>query len=272
MLRAYPIRCRDGERAGEKNRVLLFPGVGADNPLGMIDFARAPGTLPDDQRVYAIGDVHGCLEQLQALHSAIAEDIAARPVASCVLVHLGDYVDRGPDCAEVVDLLAVGPSVPGTSIVNLMGNHEEMMIAALSSGNAMDAIHWSRNGGAESLLSWRIGRGVPQALWPTMIPFQHQSFLRGLVLSHRIGPYFFAHAGVRPAVALDHQKQEDLLWIREPFLSSKKDLGAVIVHGHTPTKDPVVRPNRIGIDTGAVLGGVLTCAILEADKIGFLQA
>ena len=238
----------------------------------MIEFAQAPASLPDGQRVYAIGDVHGCLDQLLTLHAAIAEDIADRPVDQCVLIHLGDYVDRGPACAEVVDLLTVGPAVPGAAVVNLMGNHEEMMILAIGSGKTEDAVHWSRNGGAESLLSWRIGRGVPQALWATMIPFPHQAFLRGLALTHRVGPYLFVHAGVRPGIALDRQKQDDLLWIREPFLSFKKDLGAVVVHGHTPVKDPVVRPNRIGIDTGAVLGGVLTCAILEGDRVGFLQA
>ena len=237
----------------------------------MTEFVTAPATLPEGQRVYAIGDVHGCLERLVALHAAIAEDIAARPVDECTLIHLGDYIDRGPESAEVVDLLAKGPAVPGVTIVNLMGNHEEMMVDAISSGKVEDAVHWSRNGGAESLLSWRIDRGVPQVMWPTMIPFPHQTFLRGLAISHRVGPYFFVHAGVRPDVPLEAQKTEDLLWIREPFLSSKKDHGAVIVHGHTPIRDPVVRANRIGIDTGAVMGGVLTCAILEADKVGFFQ-
>jgi serine/threonine protein phosphatase 1 len=238
----------------------------------MTEFVSAPATLPDGQRVYAIGDVHGCLDRLQTLHTAIAEDIANRPVEQCVLIHLGDYIDRGPDCAEVVALLTAGPTVPGATVVNLMGNHEDMMIKAISSGKTEDAVHWSRNGGAESLLSWRIGRNVPQTLWHTLIPFAHQAFLRGLALTHRVGPYFFVHAGVRPGAPLDNQTQDDLLWIREPFLSFKNDLGAVIVHGHTPMPDPVVRSNRIGIDTGAVMGGVLTCAILEAGRVGFLQA
>lgn len=238
----------------------------------MTAFVPAPATLPEGQRVYAIGDVHGCLEQLRALHATIAQDIADRPVDRCLLIHLGDYVDRGPDCAEVVEWLTAGPAVPGATVVNLMGNHEDMMIQALSSGRAEDGVHWMRNGGAESLLSWRVGRNVPQIVWATMIPFPHQRFLRGLALSHRIGPYFFVHAGIRPGVPPDSQKKDDLLWIREPFLSFKKDLGAVVVHGHTPTKVPVVRTNRIGIDTGAVMGGLLTCAILEGDRVGFLQA
>ena len=238
----------------------------------MIAFVPAPATLPEGQRVYAIGDVHGCLEPLIALHAAIADDLADRPVAQATVIHLGDYVDRGPDCAETIDRLATEPALVGATVVNLMGNHEEMMIQAISTGRAEDAAHWMRNGGAESLLSWRIGRNVPQIVWATMIPFPHQRFLRGLALSHRIGPYFFVHAGIRPGVAVENQKKDDLLWIREPFLSFKKDLGAVVVHGHTPVRDPVVRSNRIGIDTGAVLGGILTCAILEADRVGFLQA
>ncbi len=238
----------------------------------MIEFSPAPALLPDGQRVYAIGDIHGCLERLQALHAAIANDLADRPVAAATVVHLGDYVDRGPDCAETIDLLSGLETLAGAKVVNLMGNHEDMMIQAIGTGQASAASHWLHNGGAESLLSWRIGRNVPQIVWATMIPFPHQRFLRGLATSHRIGPYFFAHAGVRPGVALENQTQQDLLWIREPFLSFKKELGAVVVHGHTPVRDPVVRPNRIGIDTGAVLGGVLTCAILEADRIGFLQA
>jgi serine/threonine protein phosphatase 1 len=238
----------------------------------MVDFVPAPATLPDGQRIYAIGDIHGCLEQLRTLHDAIAADIAARPVERCVLVHLGDYVDRGPDCSDVVALLTDGPGVPGAEIVNLLGNHEEMMMLALASGKTEDAVQWSRNGGAESLLSWGISRGVPQAEWAAKIPQSHLAFLRGLTLTHQIGPYFFTHAGVRPGVPLAQQTQDDLIWIREPFLSFKKDLGAVIVHGHTPTRDPVVRPNRIGIDTGAVMGGVLTCVVLEADKLGFFQA
>lgn len=238
----------------------------------MTDFVAAPATLPPGQRVYAVGDIHGCLEQLTALHAMIAADLADRPADDCVLVHLGDYVDRGPDCAQVIEALAAGSPVPGTTVVNLMGNHEDMMLAAVTGGRAIDGAHWMRNGGADSLLSWRIGRGEPQATWAGRIPNEHLTLLRDLKLSHRVGPYLFVHAGIRPGVAPDAQKREDLLWIREPFLSFKKDLGVVVVHGHTPTRAPIVRTNRVGIDTGAVLGGKLTCVILEAGQLGFLQA
>ena len=238
----------------------------------MIEFVTAPAALPPGQRVYAMGDIHGCHEQLTTLHAMIADDLAARPVETCVLLHLGDYIDRGAECAEVIDTLIAERGVPGVEVINLVGNHEDMMLTALSGGQTADGTLWLRNGGADSLLSWRIPRNAPQQTWGVLIPPEHQQFVRGLRLTHRVGPYLFVHAGLRPGVPQASQKREDLLWIREPFLSSKKDHGAVVVHGHTPTREPIVRANRIGIDTGAVLGGVLTCAVLELDKVGFLRA
>jgi serine/threonine protein phosphatase 1 len=237
----------------------------------MIDLSPAPATLPPNQRVYAVGDVHGCLDRLAALHEQIAEDLANRPVKEAVLVHLGDYVDRGPDTAQVIEWLVAGPPVPAKRVVNLMGNHEMMMLTALASPDDTTAHHWLTNGGADSLMSWGVPRSAVPAEWPGHIPLRHLMFLRDLRISHRIGPYFFVHAGIRPGVALEQQTRQDMLWIREPFLSSKVDHGVVVVHGHTPKHEPTVRPNRIGIDTGAVLGGALTCVVLEDDKLGFLR-
>jgi serine/threonine protein phosphatase 1 len=238
----------------------------------MPEFVPAPATLPPSQRVYAVGDTHGCLEQLTDLHALIFQDLNDRPVDQCSLIHLGDYVDRGPDCAQLIGVLAAGPPVPGVETINLMGNHEDMMLTALTSERPEDARQWLSNGGADSLLSWGISRTVPPKEWAVRIPADHLAFLRDLPLSYRVGPYWFVHAGVRPGIPLDKQEREDMLWIREPFLSSKKDLGAVVVHGHTPTREPVVRPNRVGIDTGAVMGGMLTCVVLEGDQLAFLQA
>jgi Calcineurin-like phosphoesterase len=240
----------------------------------MIEFVAAPATLPPGQRVYAIGDVHGCLDQLEALHQAVAQDLAERPDAEAVLIHLGDYVDRGPESAAVVALLAAGPPIPGLRTVNLMGNHEHMMLDALSSGLEAAADLWMSNGGANTLFSWGVSRLDRQVDWAGQIPVQQLLFLRDLALTHREGPYLFVHAGIRPDVGLGQQARQDLLWIREPFLSAKGELGGepgmVVVHGHTPVREPVVRPNRIGIDTGAVMGGVLTCLVLEDDRLGFL--
>jgi serine/threonine protein phosphatase 1 len=161
--------------------------------------------------------------------------------------------------------------VPADTVVNLMGNHEHMMLSAIAGIDRDAPAQWLSNGGADSLLSWGIPRSVPAAEWAARIPVQHLLFLRDLVINHRIGPYLFVHAGVMPGVPLDQQTRQDMMWIREPFLSSRADHGAVIVHGHTPKREPIVMPNRIAIDTGAVLGGALTCLMLEADSLAFFQ-
>jgi serine/threonine protein phosphatase 1 len=238
----------------------------------MIEFAAAPATLPPGQRVYAIGDVHGCMDRLAALHEIIADDIVTRPAEQAILVHLGDYVDRGLDSAQVVDWLINGPPVPADETINLMGNHEEMMLTAIDGTDREAASLWLANGGADSLLSWGISRLVPLNEWASHIPHQHIAFLQELAISYRAGPYLFVHAGIMPGVPLDRQTRHDMLWIREPFLSSRADHGAVIVHGHTPKREPIVQANRIAIDTGAVLGGALTCLVLEEDKLAFLQS
>jgi serine/threonine protein phosphatase 1 len=238
----------------------------------MIEFRPAPATLPPGQRIYAIGDVHGCLDRLVTLHEMIAQDLADRPVRHATLVHLGDYIDRGSDSAQVLDWLIGGPPLPADVFINLMGNHEMMMLAAIAGSDKEAATHWLTNGGADSLLSWGIARSVPPAEWAPRLPRAHLLFLRDLAVSHRIGPYFFVHAGIMPGVPLDRQLRQDMLWIREPFLNARGDHGAVIVHGHTPKREPVVLPNRIAIDTGAVLGGALTCVVLEDDTLGFLQS
>jgi serine/threonine protein phosphatase 1 len=238
----------------------------------MIDFITAPASLPPDQRVYAIGDVHGCLDQLAAIHALIADDLTARPVREPLLVHLGDYVDRGVDSAGVVARLAEREALPDVPTVNLMGNHEHMMLDAIASGEAEAVELWLANGGAESLASWDVPRSAQPADWAGYLPRPHLLFLRDLAVRHEAGGYLFVHAGVRPGIPLERQSRHDLMWIREPFLSSKGSFGAVVVHGHTPRQEPVVRPNRIGVDTGAVLGGVLTCVVLEADRLGFITA
>ncbi len=130
------------------------------------------------------------------------------------------------------------------------------------------AVQW----GAESLASWGIARRAKPRDWARTIPAEVLTFLRQLPLWHQAGGYIFVHAGLRPGVPLERQSRHDMLWIREPFLSWQGDLPGVVVHGHTPDHDVVVRPNRLGIDTGAVLGGVLTCAVLEGDRMGFLRA
>jgi serine/threonine protein phosphatase 1 len=235
----------------------------------MISFQEAPAALPEGRRVYAIGDIHGCAARLFALHEAIRDDLARRPAASPLLLHIGDYIDRGPDSAGVIARLAAGPPLPGVPTVNLLGNHEQTMLDALS-GDRAAGTDWLYQGGRPALQSWGVDPDSPRETWPDGVPAAHLAFVRGLPLSHREGGYLFVHAGIRPGVALEAQTRDDLLRIRQPFLSTEADLGAVIVHGHTPAKAAVVRHNRIGIDTGAVFDGPLTCAVLEGQRIGFL--
>jgi serine/threonine protein phosphatase 1 len=156
-------------------------------------------------------------------------------------------------------------------VANLMGNHEHMMLSVLAEGDPELAKLWMQNGGDASLRSWGIDRSEPANRWKHRIALEQLVWLRRLDLYFELGSYLFVHAGVRPGIPLGSQTQDDLLWIREPFLSFTGDLGRVVVHGHTPQETPVVRVNRIGIDTGAVAGGSLTCLVLQADEMGFLS-
>jgi serine/threonine protein phosphatase 1 len=237
----------------------------------MIELAPAPGRLPPGRRIYAIGDIHGCARQLQDLHDLIAEDLAQRPIASALLLHIGDYVDRGADSAGVIARLLDGCPIAGADMLNLMGNHESTMLDALS-GERAAGTDWLFAGGKAALESYGIDPDGPRERWTSLIPETHKDFLRKLILMHREGGYAFIHAGVRPGIKLENQARDDLLRARQPFLYSEADFGAVVVHGHTPVKAPIVRHNRIAIDTGAVFGGKLTCVVLEADTLGFLAA
>lgn len=230
----------------------------------------APGWLPPGERIYAIGDVHGCAGRLAALHALVREDLAARPVPRPFLLHLGDYVDRGPDSAGVLALLR-GSLPPGLPGLQLRGNHDQMMLDALApgaSGAALDL--WLMNGGGAALASY--GATAGPGLAPGAVPAADLAWLGARPLRHTAGGYLFVHAGIAPHRALDDQRPQDLLWIREPFLSWRGRLPAVVVHGHTPSETPQLRPHRIGLDTGAVFGGSLTCGVLEGRTIGFLQA
>ncbi len=234
----------------------------------------APGRLSIGQRIYVVGDVHGCLDQLRAMHRLIADDLRDRPVAEPLVLHLGDYIDRGPDSAGVIAALIAPFPVhagPPPRMVNLIGNHEDLLLQALS-GKRVEAEVWLANGGHAALQSWGVPPRTPPKKWEGLLPPAHVAFMRNLALVHRAGSYVFVHAGLRPGLRIDEQTRQDLLWIREPFLSSAVTHEAIVVHGHTPEEShPVVRANRLGLDTGAVLGGPLTCAILERDSMVFLQ-
>ncbi len=233
----------------------------------MIEFQSAPGWLPRKRRVYAIGDIHGCARQLRDLHRQIRADLTARPGSIPLLVHLGDYIDRGPDSSGVLELLAGKMPAP---TINLRGNHEIAMAEALT-GDAAAATDWLVAGGEATLQSWGADPKAPET-WSAQIPASHRTVLARLDPYHEEGGYAFAHAGIRPGIALRAQSEHDLTTIRQPFLSSEADHGHIVVHGHTPKFAPEIRDNRIGIDTAAVFGGPLTCLVLEEDRLGFLYA
>ncbi len=242
-------------------------------------------TVPPGTRVYAVGDCHGCLDALRGLRAAIVADSAGADAGGPrarrrVVVYLGDYVDRGPDSRAVLDLL-IGEPLAGFETIHLLGNHEAFMRGFLDGEDVASA--WLRNGGVETLSSYGLDVAALNGPWPggdrpalrdaltAAMPEAHRVFLDGLVLSHTEGDYYFAHAGIRPGVPLEHQGENELLWIREPFLSSTADHGKVVVHGHSVARKPEVRPNRIGIDTGACFGGKLTALVLEGDRHRFIQ-
>lgn len=234
-------------------------------------------SLPDGLRIYAIGDIHGCAGLLDRLHDKIEDDLARGRPAEVRLIYLGDYIDRGPDSAGVLERLAQPPPV-GLSRILLKGNHEDMLASFFEDPDVGSA--WRQFGGLETLLSYRIDvndvlsragfGGLAEALKARMPP-AHARMLSELQMRCSFGDYFFCHAGVRPRVPLELQDPHDLMWIRHEFLASALDFGKTVVHGHSPVEQPDVRPNRINIDTGAYATGRLTALVLEGSERRFLS-
>ena len=234
--------------------------------------------MPEGQRIYAVGDCHGCLDALRSLEEKIARDAAASRAERRLIIYLGDYVDRGPASCQLVDHLIAGPP-SGFEAVYLRGNHEAALLDFLEEPEAN--LGWLVYGGDATLRSYGVEpadmppRGETQLEYirrrfAEALPAGHREFMRMLPLWHRAGDYLFVHAGIRPGIPLDEQSEEDLLWIREPFLDSVRDHGSVVVHGHTPVGNPDERQNRIGIDTGACYGGKLTALVLEGEVRDFI--
>lgn len=229
-----------------------------------------PARAPDGRCVYAVGDVHGELALLKDLLARIEADSVSRGLRPLV-VFLGDYVDRGPDSRGVLDLLVGLKHGGGPECRFLRGNHEEAMLAFMA--DPARTLDWLHFGGIETLASYGIVasagmvdpercRAVGRQLAERLDP-RHRMFLDELEDMVVLGDYAFVHAGVRPGVPLDQQGTEDLLWIREPFLSSRAYHGKVVVHGHTIVDQVEDLGNRLAVDTGAYASGRLSAVALH---------
>lgn len=235
--------------------------------------------LPPGQRVYAIGDVHGRLDKVRAIEAAVAEHFQrSGDVEMATVIFLGDYIDRGPESRGVIEHL-LPRRFAGLPTRCLLGNHEAAMLEFLE--NPAIGPAWLRYGGIATLASY--GVSMPTAPAPdrmealrqdllAQVPRAHVAFMRELEAWIQLGGYLFVHAGVRPGRALHKQSRTDMLEIREPFLSYGRPLPWRVVHGHTVTGEPEVRPHRIGIDTGAYAGGPLSCAVIERGSVDWLAA
>jgi len=234
-----------------------------------VGFHEARG--PDDTVIYAIGDVHGRLDLLSRMHAEIAAHRERRKPADWRIVHLGDYVDRGPDSKGVVEFIRRAAADP--RVISLAGNHDIGFLDFLAEadpngifanyGGAETARSYGAELDFESLAEFAVShRGLAQA-----VPEEHVAFLRALPFSVEFADFYFCHAGIRPGVPLAAQDPSDLTWIREEFLGHSRLHPKVIVHGHTPVVEPEVLANRVNVDTGAFATGRLTALVVDgADK------
>lgn len=248
------------------------PRRASASPRRRLELGREPDCI------YAIGDIHGCLDKLRGLEAAIIDD--ARSVeGEKLIVCLGDYIDRGPSSAAVIDHL-LAPAPPGFYRLCLAGNHEDVLTGVLS--GSFDLEGWLGIGGDATLRSYgidvpaarqsaRFGEGSGTALGD-LLPPAHVRFLQRCPVAFSTPSFLFVHAGVRPGIDLMKQDEHDLLWIRDAFLQAMRPFAdRTVVHGHTPSHDPVLRPGRVGIDTGAYMGGPLTAVRLFAGRTSFIQ-
>ncbi len=219
--------------------------------------AAQPPDYPETMSIYAIGDIHGCLAHLERLLEVVNPDLSRDQ-----LVFVGDYIDRGLNSRGVVEyLVRLKERHPPDRIVCLKGNHEAMFLDFLA---GIEPELFLFNGGRSTLREyWGEQWKDREAL---RLPLEHERFFRELLPWYETPEYFFVHAGVRPGLPLDQQTEEDLLWIRGEFIMSFEDFGKRVVFGHTPFREPLVMPNKLGIDTGAVYGNFLTCVKLPEEE------
>lgn len=225
--------------------------------------------------IYAVGDIHGHLDKLQAAHGVIAQDRAAHGGGASPIIHIGDLVDRGPDAKGVIQYLIDGIEA-GEDWLVLCGNHDQLFSDFLQGGDGThprlrDGLTWHHHmlGGKATLESYGVKRKLLERDTTfrerarAMVPEAHRAFLADLPLWHREGDMIFVHAGIRPGFPMDAQDEDDLMWIRDEFLWHLNDHEALIVHGHTPVDEPTHYGNRVNIDTGAGWGNDLTPVVFD---------
>jgi serine/threonine protein phosphatase 1 len=240
-------------------------------------FAAVTASLPPGRRLYCVGDIHGRLDLLEELHAMIKNDCAGFD-GRRIVVYLGDYIDRGAQSKQVLDLLIEQP-LEGFERVHLLGNHENALLDFLRNPQGIGAA-WLSFGGQVTCLSYGVGIGklmlnmdldMLREELAEKLPQSHLDFLHSMPLYHTEGDYCFVHAGIRPGVPIADQQLGDLLWIREEFTRSPINHDFVVVHGHTISEEVEALPNRIGIDTGAYQTGLLTALVLEGSQQRLLQ-
>jgi serine/threonine protein phosphatase 1 len=218
------------------------------------------------QRTYVIGDIHGCYREFKQLLELCSDDAGGKPAR---LITLGDYVDRGPDSFGVVQLIRhrlAGEYPVFRSIINLKGNHEDMMVQAVLGGELSDKQNWvSSNNGGDATVESYPNKNIllDDAKWLAALPTSCEDKLR-----------YYVHAGIRPRICLKEQNDADKLWIRDLFLKHKAPHEKYVVHGHSPVRKADVQSNRINIDTALVFGGRLTAAVfggLQAEAVDLFQ-
>lgn len=224
-------------------------------------------SISDRMVTYAVADIHGRLDLLLALLDLIEADAAMRE-ARAKIVFTGDYLDRGADSYGVVERLMAGPDRAGDTFLCLRGNHDDLFVRSVTTGTDVPDWAWFLfDHTLQSYYRAQDGREMHARLR------RHVDFITGLPLTHDDGRHLFVHAGLRPGVSLADQEEEDLLWIREPFLDHDGPLPRRVVHGHTIIGDsPIFKHNRISADTGAYRSGILTAIVLDGEEAGFIQA
>jgi len=251
------------------------PLAAPEQPRWRIDL----GKEEPEFAIYAIGDVHGCLDLLRAAEEKVRRDVQRTNVAGLIIM-LGDYVDRGPDSRGVLDHLF---TEPGNDIrrITLCGNHDDLFMRFLDAPHDHSA--WLDMGGRETLSSYGMpgayvsldGKDSSDQLKKQLvaaIPDRHRTLLAAMPVSLRIGNYLFVHAGIRPGIPLENQSDKDMMWIREPFLTQGPQLPITLIHGHTPGHEPSYGPGRIGIDTGAYASGKLSILKLFQGEASVLHS